>query len=86
MQCNGVDILRVHKKAGSQVLVMEMRAAEEDNSGIDGIEVVAMTENKSYATFEIMMQCILLIASVIIFYSYAFGVKNFALATIGKQL
>jgi hypothetical protein len=74
MQCNGIDIVRVNKKAGSQVLVMEMMATDEENSGIDGIEVMAMTENKSFATFEIVMQCIILIASIIIFYNYAFGV------------
>jgi hypothetical protein len=74
MQCNGIDIVRVNKKAGSQVLVMEMMATDEENSGIDGIEVIAMTENKSFATFEIVMQCIILIASIIIFYNYAFGV------------
>ena len=74
MQCNGIDIVRVDKKAGSQVLVLEMTATDEDNSGIDGIEVMAMTENKSFATFEMVMQCIILIASIFIFYNYAFGV------------
>ena len=59
---------------------MEITAPEEDNSGIDGIEVIAMTENKSYATFELVMQCIILITSFIIFYNYAYGVRNFYLS------
>ena len=53
-----------------------MTATDEDNSGIDGIEVMAIKENKSYATFELVMQCIILVASIIIFYSFAFGVRN----------
>ena len=57
--------------------MIEMTASDEENSGIDGIEVVAMVENKSYGTFEVVMQCIILIASIIIFYTYAFGVIIF---------
>ena len=53
-----------------------MTATDEDNSGIDGIEVMAMTENKSFATFELVMQCIILVASIFIFYTYAFGVRK----------
>jgi hypothetical protein len=66
-------------------VVIEMTASDEENSGIDGIEVVAMVENKSYATFELVMQFIILIASIIIFYSYAFGVRIFSFITIGQQ-
>jgi hypothetical protein len=61
------------------VLVLEMTATDEDNSGIDGIEVMAMTENKSFATFELVMQCIILVGSIFIFYTYAFGVRKISL-------
>jgi hypothetical protein len=54
------------------LLELELTSIDEDEkAGIEGIEIVAATENKRYYRYEIFLQIIILIVSFINLFRYA---------------